>query len=114
MALELATRAPDFAERFARLLAQRGEDARAADAVVAAIVEDVQRRGDEAGLEFTQKFDRVALTQATMAISALPALKIPYAQRPMSSAAMPAIFTSPIGSVIARTPSGPFFGPAPK
>jgi histidinol dehydrogenase len=68
VALELATRAADFAERFARLLAQRGEDARAADAVVAAIVEDVQRRGDDAVLEFTQKFDRVALTQATMAI----------------------------------------------
>jgi len=70
VALELATRSADFAERFARLLAERGEDARSADAVVAAIVEDVQRRGDAAVLEHTEKFDRVALTPATMAIAA--------------------------------------------
>jgi len=68
VALELATRERDFAEQFARLLAERGEDARSADAVVAAIVEDVQRRGDVAVLEFTEKLDRVALTPATMAI----------------------------------------------
>ncbi len=43
-----------------------------------------------------------------------PFLKIPYAHLPMSSAAMPGSFLSPIGNVIASLPSGPVLGPMPK
>ena len=43
-----------------------------------------------------------------------PRLKMPYAQRPMSSAAMPGSFLSAMGSTKPSLPSAPFFGPMPK
>ncbi len=43
-----------------------------------------------------------------------PALNTPYAQRPMSSAAMPGSRALPMGMVMASAPSGPGFGPMPK
>ena len=46
-------------------------------------------------------------------ISSGPFLKMPYALRPMSSAAMPGSFASPIGSVMASLPSAPRAGPMP-
>lgn len=70
MPVELNTRAKDFAERFANLLAARGDSPNDVDSVVAAIVEDVQRRGDGAVIDYTHKFDRVTLTAETMALSA--------------------------------------------
>ena len=53
--------APDFASEFAALLAARDADASNVDTVVAAIVEDVRRRGDAALVEYTNRFDRVTL-----------------------------------------------------
>ncbi len=53
-------------------------------------------------------------TPTVLPTYAFPALKMPYATRPMSSAATPAIFASPVHSVKYSTPSGPGFGPAPK
>lgn len=41
-------------------------------------------------------------------------LKMPRAHLPMSSAAMPGSFLSPMGYVIASLPSSPFLGPMPK
>ena len=57
----LDTANPDFARRFADLLASRREVASSVDVVVAAIVEDVRLRGDGALVEYTEKFDRVTL-----------------------------------------------------
>jgi len=54
--------APGFAGQFAALLAARDEGAANVDSVVAAILEDVRRRGDSAVVEYTNRFDRVALT----------------------------------------------------
>lgn len=54
--------AADFAEQFSGLLAARHAEAADIDSVVAAILEDVRRRGDAAVVEYTNRFDRVHLT----------------------------------------------------
>ena len=58
----LASAAPGFAEGFAALLAAREAGAANVESVVAAIIEDVRRRGDAALIEYTNRFDRVTLT----------------------------------------------------
>lgn len=58
----LSAGSPTFAEDFAALLAARDAEAANVDSVVAAILEDVRRRGDAAVVEYTNRFDRVALT----------------------------------------------------
>jgi histidinol dehydrogenase len=58
----LATTSPDFAVRFAALLAQARESTQRVDAAVAAIVADIRARGDAALLEYTARFDRLTLT----------------------------------------------------
>jgi histidinol dehydrogenase len=67
--MQLSTAEPDFAPRFAALLAAR----RAADADidddVAAILADVAARGDAAVIELTARWDRLELTPATLAVS---------------------------------------------
>jgi histidinol dehydrogenase len=68
MPLRLDATRPDFAKAFAALLAGRQDSATNVDAVVTAIIEDVQRRGDAAVLEYTERFDRQALTLATMRV----------------------------------------------
>ncbi|HEX2113106.1 MAG TPA: histidinol dehydrogenase, partial [Alphaproteobacteria bacterium] len=68
MPLRLDAARPDFAKAFAALLAAKRESASNVDAVVAAIIEDVRRRGDAAVLEYTERFDRQKLTPATMRI----------------------------------------------
>ena len=62
--------APDFEQRFTELLAARAKAAANVEPIVAAIVEDVQRRGDAALIEFTKQFDRVALTPAELRVTA--------------------------------------------
>jgi histidinol dehydrogenase len=52
----------DFGQAFDRLLAARAEAATNVDTVVAAIIEDVRRRGDAALIEYTKRFDRSELT----------------------------------------------------
>ncbi|HEX3884303.1 MAG TPA: histidinol dehydrogenase [Stellaceae bacterium] len=69
MAATLSTRDPGFPEAFAVLLAQKRESAADVDDVVAAIIADVARRGDAALIEYTHRFDRVALTPQTLRLS---------------------------------------------
>jgi histidinol dehydrogenase len=70
MPLRLDSAAPDFAERFAGLLAAKRETADDVDAVVADIVADVAARGDAALIELTRRFDRLTLTPETLRIPA--------------------------------------------
>ena len=69
MPLRLDARVADFAQTFAGLLAARRESATNVDAVVTAIIEDVRRRGDVAVIEYTERFDRLKLTPATMRVA---------------------------------------------
>lgn len=61
----LSTRQPGFQEELRRLLAFESAQDPAVDATVAAILQDVQARGDAAVLEYTRRFDR--LEAASMA-----------------------------------------------
>lgn len=60
---------PDFEMRFAALLEMKREDAPEVDDVVAEIIGDVRDRGDKAVIELTERFDRLALTPATLAFT---------------------------------------------
>jgi histidinol dehydrogenase len=62
----LSTRDADFEARFVALLGMKREDSPDVDATVAAIIADVRARGDAAVLELTERFDRLALTPATL------------------------------------------------
>ncbi|MGH7099973.1 MAG: histidinol dehydrogenase [Stellaceae bacterium] len=61
MPKRLSVRAAGFAAEFRALLDQKREGAADVDAAVAAIIEDVARRGDAALLDYTRRFDRIAL-----------------------------------------------------
>jgi histidinol dehydrogenase len=56
----LVSGAPGFSEGFAALVASARETMARVDAVAGAIVEDVQRRGDDALFAYTRQFDGVA------------------------------------------------------
>ncbi|MEC9432658.1 MAG: histidinol dehydrogenase [Pseudomonadota bacterium] len=60
---------PDFETRFLDLLALKRESAPEVDGVVAAILDDVRARGDAALIDYTARFDRLALAPDTLAIS---------------------------------------------
>jgi histidinol dehydrogenase len=66
----LATRDPGFEDAFRRLLAAKRESAADVDAAVAAIIDEVAIRGDAALIEYTSRFDRVALIPARLRLSA--------------------------------------------
>jgi histidinol dehydrogenase len=66
----LAIAHPDFTARFAELLAQKRETAADVSAAVAAIVSDVQARGDAALFELTKRFDRFDLTASNLRVTA--------------------------------------------
>ncbi len=70
MLLELSTADAGFEAAFSKFLGQKRETAVDVDATVADIIADVRARGDQAVLELTERFDRLALTPETMAISA--------------------------------------------
>ncbi len=70
MATTLATHDPGFAAGFAGFLARKRETAADVDDAVAAIIDDVARRGDAALIDYTRRFDRIALTPATLRLSA--------------------------------------------
>ena len=59
----------DFTARFTALLSTKREDSPDVDAAVAAIIEDVRKRGDAAVIELTARFDGLTLTPATLAFS---------------------------------------------
>jgi histidinol dehydrogenase len=65
----LDCRSPEFARDFAGLLAAREAEATNVDAIVAAILEDVRRRGDTALVEYTNRFDRVSFTAADLRVT---------------------------------------------
>ncbi len=60
---------PGFASAFADLLAAKRDSASDVDAIVAAIVEDVKRRGDKAALEYTERFDRVKIAAKDLRVT---------------------------------------------
>ena len=60
----------DFEARFNALLSAKREDSPDVDATVAAIIADVRAQGDAALIALTEKFDRIALTPATLRITA--------------------------------------------
>jgi histidinol dehydrogenase len=68
MAIELEMGSADFERRFEALLGQKRESAADVDAVVAAIVEDVRRRGDAALADYSRQFDRVDVNRVGLAI----------------------------------------------
>ena len=70
MPLELDSSAPDFAAAFARFLAAKRELAADVDAAVAAILDEVRTRGDEALIALTKRFDRLELDAGGLAIPA--------------------------------------------
>jgi histidinol dehydrogenase len=69
MVLRLDSHQPDFDTSFERLLAMKRETAADVDETVRAIIADVRKRGDEALIEYTERFDRVSLSADTLRVS---------------------------------------------
>ena len=81
----LDTRTPDFEQGFQALLGAKRETDDDVNVAVAAIIADVRKRGDAALIEYTNRFDGVALTSATLRIGAdeiaRAAAQVPPAER---------------------------------
>jgi histidinol dehydrogenase len=69
VAVRLDSADPGFPDAFASLLGAKREADAEVDAEVAAIIEEVRRRGDAALVEYTARWDRQALTPDTLAVS---------------------------------------------
>jgi histidinol dehydrogenase len=69
MPLTLATCDPGFEAVFTRLVEAKREAAADLDATVAAIIDDVTRRGDDALYEYTSRFDEVDLTKGGLRLT---------------------------------------------
>ena len=69
MPLVLSTRDPNFEAGFERLLQAKRETAEDVDAAVAAILDEVARRGDAAVIEYTRRFDRLDLAASGLRVS---------------------------------------------
>lgn len=68
--LRLDASQPDFEARFLELLDMKRENDADVNALVADIIADVRKRGDDALIEYTRKFDRLPeLTAATLRIT---------------------------------------------
>lgn len=65
----LSTSEPGFERAFAALLGQKREAAADVEAEVAGIIADVRARGDAAVIACTERFDRLRLTPATLAVA---------------------------------------------
>jgi histidinol dehydrogenase len=70
MPFRLDSRNGGFAEEFETLLGSKREVSEEVGVTVAAILADVKARGDEAVLHYTDLFDKLPLTAATLAFSA--------------------------------------------
>ena len=68
MPVRLDVRDDGFETAFAAVLAAKRESAPDVDEAVAAILADVQARGDEAVIDYTRRFDGLELTSGTMRI----------------------------------------------
>jgi histidinol dehydrogenase len=88
MPLELDSTAPGFDAAFAAFLAAQRASDDDVDATVAAIIAAVRARGDAAVIDFTQRFDRLALTPATLRV---PAADIAAAAKACPAAALDAL-----------------------
>ncbi|MFK7938357.1 MAG: histidinol dehydrogenase [Roseovarius sp.] len=69
MPIHLNATDPEFETQFTAMLGAKREDSPDVDAAVAAIIADVQTRGDAAVIELTQQFDRLTLTPDTLRFS---------------------------------------------
>jgi len=69
MPFRLDTRHAGFGEEFETLLGSKREASEEVGIAVAAILDDVRVRGDEAVLAYTDRFDKLPLTTTTLAIS---------------------------------------------
>ncbi|MEM7428790.1 MAG: histidinol dehydrogenase [Pseudomonadota bacterium] len=69
MPLFLNSDQSDFEARFLAVLGAKREEAEDVHTAVSAILSDVRSRGDAAVIEYTERFDRFALTAETMRIS---------------------------------------------
>jgi histidinol dehydrogenase len=69
MPVFLSTRDADFEAQFTALLGAKREDSPDVDHIVAEIIADIRARGDEALLEYTQRFDRLDLAADKLAFS---------------------------------------------
>jgi histidinol dehydrogenase len=69
MTATLKTCDPGFDAAFGALLAMKRESAADVDATVAAIIDDVRARGDAALIDYTRRYDRVALTADRLRVS---------------------------------------------
>jgi histidinol dehydrogenase len=67
--LRLDAGAPGFEASFAAFLARDRDSGVDVDAVVRDIVNDVRRRGDAAVVEYTSRFDRIAVTAGTLRLT---------------------------------------------
>jgi histidinol dehydrogenase len=67
--IRLSTATTGFAAGFTALLSQARETTETVDQAVAAIIADIRARGDAALLEYTARFDRLALTADRLRIS---------------------------------------------
>ena len=70
MPLRLDSAQADFEQRFADLLGAKRESSKDVNDTVAAIIADVQARGDVAVAELTNRFDKANVTPTTLAFSA--------------------------------------------
>ena len=70
MVYRLDSRNAAFPQEFEALLGSKREVSEEVGATVAAILEDVRRRGDEAVIAYTARFDKLPLTAATLAFPA--------------------------------------------
>jgi histidinol dehydrogenase len=70
MPIRLNASAPDFETRFKTLLSAKREVADDVEAKARAIVDDVRLRGDEALVEYTERFDRFSVSAERLRITA--------------------------------------------
>ena len=68
MPLRLDTRDPGFAADFTRLLGMKREISEDVDLAARSIIEGVVARGDAALVEYTQRYDRIELTPASLRV----------------------------------------------
>lgn len=70
MAIRLSAADADFEARFSDLLAQKREVSEDVDQAVAAILDDVRKRGDAAVTDYSRRFDRIDLEKVGMRVTA--------------------------------------------
>jgi histidinol dehydrogenase len=70
MVTRLTTSDPEFPQRLETFLASRRSEEANVDGAVAGILADVRKRGDDAVIEYTARFDRLELTPETMRVRA--------------------------------------------